>query len=198
MAAALGWMLVLCIDSGPVAGQSSATDSLAFMIGSWEMVTFVSDSDGGWLPASNVPPADWSFGPEPAAGTGAIDGLGDWSIDGRAVASGQLQVHPGTEPGQVILDLTLGGLERARYRGVWREGDQLFFTWAGIDPDDAGGSSSVSGAAAGQGSRLARFPDQIRLVIEARDRFVLVLGGGGSGGNEGGSPVLWEFRRHQT
>ena len=185
-----------------VADAAVATDSLTFMIGSWEMVTFVEESAGGWVPATDVPPADWSFGPaeagEPEGGAGAIDGLGDLSMDGRAGASGRLQVYPGAAPGQILLEVTLGGLERARYRGGWLEGDQLLFDRIGIDPDEAHASGGGAGSATGPESGPAPFPDQIRLVVEARDRFVLVLGSGGSGANPDGSPVLLEFRRHQT
>ncbi len=184
------WLcLIMVVPNGQAAAQGpdAALDSLQLMIGSWEMVTFAPDGSGGWAPAEGVSPADWSFGPAPEGAAGGMDGVGQLVLAEGEAAAARIELRPGTNEAPVDLRLVLGSADQVQYVGSFIAGDQVVLLRA-----DSARTVSTPEARGG------RIPTGVRLMIEARDRFVIILLRTGGPGPAPSEYLLLEFRKHQT
>lgn len=193
MRARRGILLALCLGAvtpqsaleaqGPVA----SLDSLQVMIGSWELVTYSEASSGDWIPVSGTAPADWSFGPANDGAVGGIDGVGRLSFGDESTSNARIEVRAGDDQNPVHMELTLEEAGAVHFVGRFFPGGQV----ALARDDDASADPTP-------GSTVPSLPEGMRLAIEARDRFVLVLIRMRGDHLRTVDYLLWEFRKHQT
>lgn len=157
------------------------------MIGSWELVTYTEQSPDEWMPVTGTAPADWSFGPSNDGAIRGIEGMGRLSFGDGRTFDARIEVRAGDDQNPVRMKLTLDEAESVQFVGRFFQGGQV----ALARDDDASADPTME-------STGPSLPEGMRLALEARDRFVLVLIRMPGPDLRTVDYLLWEFRKHQT